>query len=46
MAEAYRNHSDLDGQPGGERYGERLIVRSVPVDDPGDDFLDEIPVPP
>jgi menaquinone-specific isochorismate synthase len=45
MAEPYRNHSDLVGQPGGERYGARLIVRSVPVDDPGDGFLGEIPVP-
>jgi menaquinone-specific isochorismate synthase len=45
MAEPYRNHSDLGGQPGGGRFGKRLIVRSVPVDDPGEGFLGEIPVP-
>jgi menaquinone-specific isochorismate synthase len=45
MAEPYRNHSDLSGRPGGERYSERLVVRSVPVPDPGDDFLSQIPVP-
>jgi menaquinone-specific isochorismate synthase len=45
MAQPYRNHSDLSGRPGGDRYGERLIVRSVPVPDPGDDFLGQIPVP-
>src|SRR5579863_399378 len=45
MAEPYRNHSDLSGRPGGERYSERLIVRSVPVPDPGEDFLSQIPVP-
>src|SRR5580698_10199053 len=45
MAEPYRNHSDLSGRPGGDRYSERLFVRSVPVPDPGDDFLRQIPVP-
>jgi menaquinone-specific isochorismate synthase len=45
MAEPYGNHSDLSGRPGGDRYGERLVVRSVPVPDPGDDFLGQIPVP-
>jgi menaquinone-specific isochorismate synthase len=45
MAEPYRNHSDLSGRPGGDRYGERLVVRSVPVPDPGGDFLGQIPVP-
>jgi menaquinone-specific isochorismate synthase len=45
MAEPYRNHSDLSGRPGGERYSERLVVRSVPVPDPGEDFLSQIPVP-
>ena len=45
MAEPYRNHSDLSGRPGGERYSGRLAVRSVPVPDPGDDFLGQIPVP-
>jgi menaquinone-specific isochorismate synthase len=45
MAEPYRNHSDLSRRPDGDRYGERLVVRSVPVPDPGDDFLSQIPVP-
>jgi menaquinone-specific isochorismate synthase len=45
MAEPYRNHSDLNRRPGGERYSERLVVRSVPVPDPGHDFLGQIPVP-
>ena len=45
MAEPYRNHSDLSGRPGGERYSERLVVRTVPVPDPGEDFLGQIPVP-
>jgi len=45
MAEPYLNHSDLSGRPSGERCGGRLIVRSVPVPDPGDDFLGQIPVP-
>src|SRR6201996_2099397 len=45
MAEPYRNHRDRSGHPGGARYGERLLVRRVPVDDPGDGFLGEIPVP-
>jgi menaquinone-specific isochorismate synthase len=45
MAEPYRNHSDLSGRPGGERYSGRLVVRSVPVPDPGEDFLGQIPVP-
>jgi menaquinone-specific isochorismate synthase len=44
MAEPYRNHSDLSGRPGGERYSGRLVVRTVPVPDPGDDFLGQIPV--
>ena len=45
MAEPYRNHSDLSGRPGGGHYSGRLVVRSVPVPDPGDDFLALIPVP-
>ena len=32
-------------QYGAAQYGGRLAVRSVPVPDPGDDFLDQIPVP-
>jgi menaquinone-specific isochorismate synthase len=43
MAEPHRNHSDLARRPDGERYSERLVVRSVPVPDPGDDFLGQIP---
>jgi menaquinone-specific isochorismate synthase len=45
MAEPYRNHSDLSGRPGAGPCGERLVVRSVPVPDPGSDFLGQIPVP-
>ena len=45
MAEPYGNSSDPSGQTGGDRYSERLTVRSVPVPDPGEDFLDQIPEP-
>jgi len=45
MAEPCGPHSDHSEQPGGNRYGERLVVRSVPVPDPGEDFLTEIPDP-
>jgi menaquinone-specific isochorismate synthase len=45
MAEPYGTHSDHSEQPDGNRYGERLVVRSVPVPDPGEDFLAEIPDP-
>ena len=45
MAEPYRNHSDLSGRPGGGPYSGRLVVHSVPVPDPGDDFLGKIPEP-
>jgi menaquinone-specific isochorismate synthase len=45
MAQTYRNHSDLSRRATGDRYGERLVVRSVPVPDPGEDFLGQIPVP-
>jgi menaquinone-specific isochorismate synthase len=44
MAEPHRNHSDLSERPGGS-YSQRLVVRSVPVPDPGEDFLGQIPVP-
>jgi menaquinone-specific isochorismate synthase len=40
MTEPYRNQSDLSQDRGG-----RLLVRSVPVPDPGDGFLGQIPVP-
>ena len=45
MAEPYGTHSDHSEQPDGNRYGERLVVRSVPVPDPGEGFLAEIPDP-
>jgi menaquinone-specific isochorismate synthase len=45
MAEPYGNHSDPGGRAGGDRYSERLTVRSVPVPDPGEDFLTQIPEP-
>jgi menaquinone-specific isochorismate synthase len=45
MAEPYGTHSDHSGRPGGTRYGERLIVRTVPIPDPGEDFLSQIPEP-
>jgi menaquinone-specific isochorismate synthase len=45
MPEPYGNRSELDGRLGGDSRGERLIVRSVPVPDPGEDFLAQIPVP-
>jgi menaquinone-specific isochorismate synthase len=45
MAEPYRTRSDHSDRPGGNPDGERLIVRSVPVPDPGQDFLAEIPEP-
>jgi menaquinone-specific isochorismate synthase len=45
MSEPYGNPSDLGGRLGGDLRGERLIVRSVPVPDPGADFLAQIPVP-
>jgi len=45
MAEPYGNHSDPSERQDRDRYGERLTVRSVPVSDPGEDFLGQIPVP-
>ena len=44
MAEPYGNHSDLSERLR-DRYGERLVVRSAPVPDPGEGFLDLIPGP-
>jgi menaquinone-specific isochorismate synthase len=41
MTEPYRNQSDVGGDGGGDR----LLVRSVPVTDPGDGFLGQIPIP-
>jgi menaquinone-specific isochorismate synthase len=46
MAEPYGNHTDPSGQQVRDRYGERLVVRSVPIPDPGEDFLDQVPGPP
>jgi menaquinone-specific isochorismate synthase len=40
MTEPYRNQSDAIRDRGG-----RLLVRSVPIADPGDGFLSQIPVP-
>ena len=45
MAEPYGNHSDPGERQGRDRYGERLVVRSAPVPDPGADFLDQVPEP-
>jgi menaquinone-specific isochorismate synthase len=45
MAEPDGNHSDLSGRPDANPCGERLVVRSRPVPDPGEDFLGQVPVP-
>jgi menaquinone-specific isochorismate synthase len=45
MAEPYGNHVDPSGRQARDRYGERLVVRSTPVPDPGENFLDQVPVP-
>jgi len=45
MAEPYGNHSDPSERQGRDRHGERLIVRTVPIPDPGAGFLDQVPVP-
>jgi len=45
MAEPYGNHSDPSERQGRDRYGERLVVRSLPIPDPGEDFLDQAPGP-
>ena len=39
MAEPYGNYHATDGRPGGDYGGEHLVVRSVPVPDPGDLIL-------
>jgi len=44
MAEPYGTQSNHSKRLDGNSYGERLVVRSVPVPDPGEDFLSEIPV--
>ena len=41
MSEPCRNQGDV----GADRGSRRLQVRSVPVDDPGDGFIGQIPVP-
>jgi menaquinone-specific isochorismate synthase len=45
MAEPYGNHSDPGERQGRDRYGERLVVRSAPIPDPGECFLDQVPEP-
>jgi menaquinone-specific isochorismate synthase len=45
MAEPYGTHSDHSERPDGTRYGERLIVHTAPVPDPGEDFLSQLPEP-
>jgi menaquinone-specific isochorismate synthase len=45
MAEPYGTHSDHSERPAGTRYGERLIVRTVAIPDPGEDLLGQIPEP-
>ncbi|HEY1665134.1 MAG TPA: isochorismate synthase [Trebonia sp.] len=45
MAEPYGNHSDPSERQGRDRYGERLIVRTAPIPDPGETFLDQVPEP-
>lgn len=44
MAEPYGNYRDTDGQPDGDYGGERLVVHSTLVPDPGD-LLGELPDP-
>jgi menaquinone-specific isochorismate synthase len=45
MAEPYGNHSDPSERQGRDRYGERLVVLTVPIPDPGETFLDQVPEP-
>jgi len=45
MAEPYGNHIDPSKRQVRDRYGERLAVRSVPIPDPGEGFLDQVPEP-
>ena len=48
MAEPTAHHWDADVQasrPSGNRGSAALLVRTVPVADPGNAFLDQIPVP-
>jgi menaquinone-specific isochorismate synthase len=44
MAEPYGNYHAADGRPGGDYGGEHLVVRSVPVPDPGD-LIGRLPEP-
>jgi menaquinone-specific isochorismate synthase len=44
MAEPYGNYRATDGRPSGDNGGEHLVVRSVPVPDPGD-LIDRLPEP-
>lgn len=44
MAEPYGNYRDADRRPDGDYGGEHLVVRSVPVPDPGD-LIGRLPEP-
>ena len=44
MAEPYGNYHATDGRPSGDYGGEHLVVRSVPVPDPGD-LIGRLPEP-
>ena len=44
MAEAYGNYRDVEGRPDGDDRGKQLVVRSVPVPDPGD-LISRLPEP-
>jgi menaquinone-specific isochorismate synthase len=44
MAEPYGNYRAADGRPGGDYGGEHLVVRSLPVPDPGD-LISRLPEP-
>jgi menaquinone-specific isochorismate synthase len=44
MAQPYGNYRDVDGRPDGDYGGEQLVVRSVPVPDPGD-LISRLPEP-
>jgi len=44
MAEPYGNYRAADGRPAGDYGGEHLVVRSMPVPDPGD-LISRLPQP-
>jgi menaquinone-specific isochorismate synthase len=45
MAEPQADHGETSGRLGGGRDSGRLTVRTVPVADPGEDFLSQVPGP-